>query len=189
MHLGGEVLHPHAQTVESQLGHDVHLLERGHPGIRLQSDLGVGEEFEVVGDGPEDLAHLVRGEMGGRAPAPMELEHPAARRKGRRHHGEFLLEVLDVVAHHVLAPGDHHVAAAEVAAVLAEGNVDVEGERILAPAVGRGETLVVLLGAEGVVELGRGGIARVARPRPVVSGEKFAGHLGGRGSVSHVILP
>ena len=189
LHLGGEVLHPHAQAVEPQRGQGVHVPGGGHPGIDLDGHLGLGKEAEVGGEGLHELTHLVRGEMGRGAPAPVELEHAVARPQGAGHLGDFAVQPVQVAAHHVLAPGDHHVAAAEVAAVLAEGDVDVEGERIPGAGGGPGQPLRVVRGAEGLGELRSGGVAGVAGTGPVVAGQKLAGDLECVVAFAHWVSP
>ena len=66
---------------------------------------------------------------------------------------------------------DDHVAGAEEAEAFAEGDVHVERDRGLG-GVGLGVDAFEIVGAEGVVPDGRGGVAGVAGAGAVVAGEE-----------------
>ena len=69
---------------------------------------------------------------------------------------------------------DDHVAGAEQAKAFAEGQVHVERDG-RARGFGLGVDVFEVVGAEGVLPDGRGGIAGVARARAIVAGEEFFG--------------
>ena len=123
---GGEVLDPHADPVEAQFGERVDVLPGGHPGVDLDGDFGFGEDGEVVFHGLVQLPQLGRTEVGGGPAAPVVLDQPGARRQVAQDQLYFALQIVEVPGGHLSFGGDDDVATAEGAAVLAEGQVDIE---------------------------------------------------------------
>src|SRR4030095_7674732 len=84
---------------------------------------------------------------------------------------------------------DDDVARAERAALFAERDVKIEGERLPGKRGRLAELLSVALVSEAVMELDRCRVRRVARPGPVVAGQELGGHLRprprGRGLPTH----
>ena len=151
------------------------MLEAGHTRIDLGRDLSVVLELEVLHRRRLEGAQLVRRVVGRRAAAPVELPHAAPIAQPLRHSGDLLLDGPEVAAGHVVLRRDDDVAAAVVAALGAEGQVDVEAQRLVHAGRGGVETLAQGGGIHAVVELGRRRVRGVPRPGPVVALDEVGG--------------
>ena len=175
LHVVIEVLHAERDAVEAERRQRVEMLACRHARVGLERELGAGQRREVPQQSADQLVELRGRVVRGRAAAEMQLrELPAL--------GELAGEQLDLAAQHsevgnrdVLARRDDRVAAAEEAALLAERQVHVQRERRVAQRVRGGEALEVVVLADTFVELHRRRVARVARPRTVVSREEIDG--------------
>ena len=108
----------------------------------------------------------------------MHLRDPAAIGQMPRQQIDFGEHVIEVLLRHVLPFGDHHVAAAEETALLAERQVRVHRERLGGERVGHRQALAIVGLGESGMELDRGRIGRVARPRTVVAGQQLGRRSG-----------
>ncbi len=162
----GEVLDPHADPVEAELAEQGQLARGGHHGIDLQRHLGVGEHLEPRGHlGPEPL-QLILGQEGGGAATQVELAQASAMGQMGADQVQLLRQDLDVTIRALLPPGHHHVAAAVGAHLTAEGDVDVERERLIsAQGVGPRQVLGVGLWPHVGAPLRGRGVAGVAGAR------------------------
>ena len=187
LHLGIEILQTHRHAGESRLAQSNQVLARGHAGIGLDRNLVVeGLDRETRLHVVHELGQLFRGEVGGSAPSQVHLNHFPLLAEALHHQVELLLEPIQIGLGDFLASADHHVAPAEEAALLAEGDVEVEGERpILALLEGifqLGETQLEIPRAPLVRPHRRRGVGGIAGPRPVILAQQFFDLFGGDAS-------
>ena len=157
---------------------------RGDTWIDLHANLGVRREGEVPGEAGEHALELLGGVVGRGAAAPVQLRDRPARRKVRGQQVDLALQIVQVPIGHVAVTGNHHVTTTVRAPLLAERQVDVEGQRLVGPGAGVGQAAHVGGIVYARVELDRRWIRGVARPRPIVSSQQPGGHVVHAGATS-----
>jgi len=169
LHLRVEVLETEAQPVDAGLGQRVELLGGRLARVDLDTDLAIRGEAEGAAEDRHQLAQVVRRQEGRRAAPPVDLHHLAA--AGLEQRGGHL----DLARQHgkiTTSPGavarDGHVAAAEEAAHVAEGDMDIERQWPVRLFTAARQDLAVLERTEVVGELRRRGIRGVAWAGAVV---------------------
>ena len=129
-----KILHTEADAVEAQLPQHIQHGEFDLARVHLYADLPLIRKPEVLTQDGHQATGLPFVQIGGGAAAPVQLGHqPVLEQGGLRL--DLLLEVIEVLIGLVLVTGDHLVAAAVVAKLVAEGDVHVERQiarRILA---------------------------------------------------------
>ena len=171
--LGREVLHTHAQPVEAHVAQRVDVRVRGHARIDLDRHLGFGQDLEAIAHRLVEPSQLFRGVVGRRAAAPVVLRDLAPVRQMLRHEVDLAVQVVHVLGGALGALGDRDVAAAEGTALVAEGQMEIEGQRLVGQGIGLRELVLVLRLADAVVELDRRRVRRVARAGPVVLAQQL----------------
>ena len=185
--VGIEVLDAHRDPIEPELAEQVGLVPRRDARIDLDRDLSIRLERESRGRRAPDPAYLIQSQVGRRAAAPVVLDHAGPLPEARAHQVDLALQVVQVGVGHARLLRDDDVAAAEGAALAAEGKVHVERERLLGGARRLVQLLEVALRREPLVKFDRGRIGRVARPRAIVLREERGGDL--RGGPAHPTPP
>ena len=181
-----EVLHAEADAVEAQLAQEAQVVRAD--GARVDFDavfarvIG-GKVGEMRVQHRQQAAQLAVVQKGRRAAAQMQLDDAAAFVDVCRLAGDVALKLVEVFVGLVVVAGDDFVAAAVVADVFAEGDVNVERE--VAPGgVARFEVADVVGGGEAVVKFNGGRVGGVARAALAVFADEFGievtGHGGGR---------
>ena len=127
LHLLIEILHTEAQAVEAQLAQTVDLLGRNGARVDFQRELVAIAVIHVEGlmQARHQVGQLFAGEIGGCATAKVQLRELARTIEQFALHGDFALEVFEVLDGAFGLVGDDLVAGAVVAKALAERNVDV----------------------------------------------------------------
>ena len=140
-----------------------------------------GRELEVGAQQIPHHAQLVVGEERGRAAAPVHLAHAAVVACERGLHPDLHAQVVQVTGGAGLVARDHLVAAAVEADRVAEGQVDVERERLVHRAdQARAHGLLEGLRVEGLDEAVRRRVAGVARAQLVEALHEIEVDLGGQ---------
>ena len=129
LHLGLEILDAHAEPVESQAAQRFEMRAIGDARIDFDADFGVRREREALARVHEKVFHLRGREIGGRAAAPVELDHAAVFRNPAGHVLDFLLQRGEVGNGDALVLLDRDVARAKQAQAFAEGKMHVERKR------------------------------------------------------------
>src|SRR5262249_11866842 len=157
-----EVLDAHADAVEAEPGEGPDLADAGDCGVDLDRRLDASRPGQTGLDRLREPGELIRIEVR-RRPSP-EVDLDDLRTGGQQGANaiELQLHRAEVSLDERLAPGDEHVAAAVVAEVPAERDVDVDGCRTRARAA---ERLPGLGLAERPLPVVGGGIAGVAGDR------------------------
>ena len=174
LHFGIEVLNAQAQAIEAQALQAFQMLLGGDARVDFDADFGIGSERKALGGVTEQVFHLRGREIGGRSAAPVKLRHAALTRNVFGDVLDFFLERCQIGRRDAVILGDDHVAGAEQAQALAEGQVHVERDGRLG-GVGLGEELIEVVRSDVVLPDGRGRVAGVARPGTVVAGEELLG--------------
>lgn len=99
------------------------------PWIRFDADLGVGRDIEPLPEVASKVRDLLGGQERRCAPAPVDLRHRAVRREVRRQQVNLALQVAEVFRDPRRIVGHLHVAAAVVAELPAEGEVEIQRQR------------------------------------------------------------
>ncbi len=141
-------------------------------GIDLDADFGIWRKAEMRAREFEQVRDLLRGQIRGRASAPMELHYRALARDAAGHMLDFAFQDFDVRRGDALIFLDNYVAGAKEAQAFAKWQVHVERERRLRT-LRLGVHFFQVAGAESIVPDGSGGITGVARAGAIVAGEKF----------------
>ena len=122
--------------------------------IDFDRDFSVGVKTEIAAQQGHQAADLRFIQIGWRTAAPVQLADVTASKKRRAMHN-FLFKRIKILVGFVLLTGNDFIAAAEVAELVAERNMDVERQRTLR--IARDSLLEISL-AEGIGELQRGGV-------------------------------
>ena len=122
--------------------------------IDLDRNFGVVVKTEIVAQQRHQAADLRFIQIGWRTTAPVKLANVTPF-KQRCAVQNFLFERIEVLIGFVLLAGNDFIAAAEVAELMAEWNMDVERQRALG--IARHSMLKIRL-AESVRKLQRGGV-------------------------------
>src|SRR5580658_1949843 len=162
-----EILNPHAEPVEPEVPKRFQMLATGHSRIDFDSDLRIRSKREALARIAEEIVHLFRSKVRGRAAAPVELNHGPPLRNLSADVIDFALQRIEVRNRDVLVLLNRDVARAEQAQALAEGYVHVERNGRAALVSGR-ERLFEIVRTEIILPNGRRGVTRVARAGPVV---------------------
>jgi hypothetical protein len=173
LHPGVEVLDPHRHAVEAELPQERHLRRARHAWVDLDRHLRARFHDEAGADRLPEARHLVDAEVGRGAAAPVQLGHAVAAAEARCDEVDLAFEMVEVAGRHPALAGDDHVAAAEAAALGAEGQVDVERQRRIGVQRGGVQLLEVALRREAVVELDGRRVRGVARAGAVEAGESL----------------
>ncbi|MCY1439972.1 hypothetical protein D9M71_562260 [compost metagenome] len=138
-------------------------------------------EGERLAQAVHQFGQLLAGQVGRRAAPQVQLGELATAIEQRPLHGDFTLQVRQVLGRAMGLAGDDLVAGAVVAKALAERNVNVGRQRLGARRLIAGmRRLQVIIDGEGLMELRRGGIGSIAWPRPVVLLDQGAVEIKGR---------
>ena len=165
LHTRVEVLHAKADAVEAQSAQETEV-GRGD-GARVDFDAEFAfairsEMREMCVQHGKQALHLRVVKEGGRTAAEVQLDDAAAFVDMRCLTGDVAFEVIKVIVGLAVVVGDDFVAAAVVADVFAEGNVDVEREVAFARVAGI-KVAGVVGGGEAVVKFDGGRVGGVAR--------------------------
>ena len=168
---GIEVLDPHGDAIEAALPQRRQMFVGGDPWIDLDGDLRIGPHGKGVGHDPVEALHLLGGQMGGRATAPVLLSRRARHADRPPHRLHLAGDALDVALGNARVVGDEPVAGAEVAQAAAEGNVHVDRETVLRIHIRPAQLIDELSGPVVLLPDRCGGVAGVARRGAVVARE------------------
>ena len=122
--------------------------------IDFDRDFGVVIKMEIAAKKRHQTADLRFIQIGWRTAAPVKLADMTAS-KQRRAMQNFLFQRIQILIGFMLLTGDNFIAAAEVAELMAERNMDVERQRAFW--IARDGLLKITL-PEGIGELQRGGV-------------------------------
>ncbi len=164
LHLGIEVLHAEADAIEAQLREQRHPFVVDAARIDLDRMLAVRPQIEVPVQRAHDLPHFGGIEEGRRTAAPVRLHHGPALAQAGCHQRHLARQIADIARTAAVIARDDLVAAAVVADVLAERDMQVERQRRVGapcPAIVQRRQVRVL--AEAGMEAIGGRIGRVAR--------------------------
>jgi hypothetical protein len=179
---GIEVLDAHRHAVEPQRGQ-----ERDGRGvdlarIDLDRDLGARIDREPRAQRPHQRRHLVPGQEGRRAAAPVQLLDVARALQQVGDGLDLAADVADVFGRAAVILGDHLVARAVVADGVAERHVHVQRKRLVGPqAIALLQRIDVVVGGECPGETVRGRVRGVTRPVAVVLADQRGIELQRRG--------
>ena len=175
LHTRVKILHTHREAAEAELLQRGNLRRRRHPRVDLDGQFGIGRDLEPGPDGLHEPPQLRRGEVGRCATTKVELVDAAAwRSEAVGGHRNLLQQVRQVGLRHVALLRRDDVAGAVEAALLAEGDVDVEREPSLSRQSPQRGAQVAL--PHAFVELVGRGVGGVAGAGTVVPGAEFAMH-------------
>jgi hypothetical protein len=157
--MGSEGLHPHAGAGDADLAHQMAPL--GCQAARIELDRPFGRDQREVGVQGFDQRHEFAWQNRiGAAPAKGDAPHPRGLREQAGDRGKFLMQRREISLHPRAAARCAGVAAAIIADLLAERDVEIERYVALGPC---NRTLDRALFKRA--EIGGGGIAGVARHR------------------------
>ena len=125
LHFGMEILDAHAEAIEAQLAKRFEVRSRRDTGIDFDADFAVWRKVETLARKSEEVFDLHRGKIRGRAAAPMELHNGAIFRNATADALRFTLEHIQIRRRDTFVFLNHHVAGAEQAKALAEGDMHV----------------------------------------------------------------
>ena len=181
LHLRIDVLHAEARAVDADRRERSDRLPRQAPRIDLDRELGSVSGSRTAGAGARPGSAGRPGASMVGVPPPKWM-WPTVRRppSAAPMRSSSAQQQVLIFGHRPIAPRHGGVAAAIPAELLAERHVQVEGE----PGVGRqlGEPAAVIVRTDAGMEVRRRRIARVARHRAVVLGQKLGVHVAKCGS-------
>jgi len=125
LHARIEILHTDTHAVETQLREQANGLAVDFARIDFDGIFAIGQHLEMLPGHFHQAAHLVVGQEGGGATAPMQLDHftRAVERLGLQ--GHFLAEILQVLGRTAMILGNNLVTGAVIADGIAERDVKV----------------------------------------------------------------
>src|SRR5882762_5449324 len=148
------------------------MLAGGHAGIDLDANLTVGIEMEMLSRKCEQFGYLFGCQVGWCAAAPVELDHGAILRDAAADALHLPLQHVKIGGRDILVLLNDNVTRAKKTEAFTEGNMHVERNRCPGT-LGLFMHFFEIGWTESVVPDRRRGIARIARPRTIVLGEKF----------------
>ena len=172
LHIGVKVLNAHAEPVKAELAQSFEMLAGGHAWVDLDANFTVGVEMEMLFCKGKQILDLFGRQVGWCAAAPMELDHAAVLRDAEADALHLSLQHLKIRGRDVFVLLNDDVARTKEAQAFTEGDMHVERNRC----PGTLSLLVhpfEIVRTERVVPDRRRGVARIARPRAIVLGEKF----------------
>ena len=171
LHLGVEILDPDRDPVEAEVAEEGDGVGVDLARIDLDRDLGVRRDVERAAQHAHEVGHLVAGEEGRRAAAPVQLLDGGSPLDHAADDADLAADVPDVLGAAAVVLGDDLVAGAVVADGVAERHVDVQRQRLRVQRVAlvaRVQRVDVVLGPEAVVKAVGGRVGRVAGAEQVV---------------------
>ena len=168
LNFGVQILHAHADPVETQAPKRVDLFEARYPGVDFEGQLRIGIQLKMLAYPIEESFELLHGQIGWRSAAPMELEEPAPLAQYFRDVGQLLGCVVQELLYDLRLLGNDDVATAVVAALLAKGNMDIHHESFIGRLRGSSQGRTVVVRVETRAPFRDRGIAGVPRAGPIV---------------------
>ena len=172
LHALVEILHAEGDAVEAQLPQGRQLIGLQEGGVHLDGNLGPRQELEALLEEVEGPPQVRRLQVGRRAAAPVELQGLPAVLEVGADQVQLLGHRRQVGLHGVVLGTHHHVTAAVGAAAGAEGDVQVQGQRLVRAGVGAVQGREHLGLGEVLGPDRRHGVARVARAGTVVAADQ-----------------
>ena len=183
LHGGVEVLHAEGQPVEAQRLQMRQPRRVDRARVDLDRQLGPGQQAEAPAQRRHHRSEFFVGQEGGRAAAQMQLRHRRMPAQRRGHEVHLDLQCGQIGQGALVVAGDDLVAGAVVAELLAEGDVDVDRQRLGGAALG--QRLQMLGRLVGLDETVGGRVGGVARAGHVVAPHVGVKQVGVQGSVGH----
>ena len=186
---GREVLDAHRHPVEAELGERVEMLEAGDAGVDLDSHLGAFDRLVLGEDGFHECFQLFGAVVSGRPSSEMKLGKLPPFPHALGEELDFAAHQLEIGRGALVIRADDDVTAAKQTLLVTKRKMPVKRQRrVRTETVGLGQALFVDILAHFIRELDGGGVARIARPRPVVFRDELLDGVAVERSMFHVSL-
>ncbi len=188
LHVRVEVLHAHADPVESQRAQRFELLPCRHARVHFECNFCIPRDGEVPRERAEQRPYLRHGQERRGAAAPVYLPHGPPLAQGPGAHADFAVQVIEIVLGYVLPFRNHHVATAKQAPLMAERQMHVNRQWLRGLLRRTRQRLAVIGVAERLRPFGSRGITGVAGSRPVILEQQLARDYQARRACARVFL-
>jgi hypothetical protein len=165
-----KILDAQTDPAEAETLEQFHLSGGGSSRVTLDTDTGILGDLEMLMDNLHQADQLRITQVVGRSTPDMELAYLATLAEGGDDQVHFPFQGIQVIIYLLGIMGDISVAGAEVAAHRAEGDMEVEGQGLIATEADVTERPGVLIGPDPIdldLHLPRGGMADRGAQIPV----------------------